>query len=129
MAVRTNYVAVGLIIDTTLNSGQVTQFIADASVWVDENLTGEGLSDAVLEQIERYLAAHFITMRDPRLTGTDRGEVSDKLQRDSKVSEYLKAAAGLDPTGRISQAFVNGRRRKAVVDFGDPFLPPRSTTP
>lgn len=107
---RTNATAVGLIIDTDLTTPQIEAFIDDASLWVDEHLGGyTTLSADLLKAIEKYLAAHLICVRDARLTKAQRGDVGETYQRDAKVSEYLKSAAGLDPTGTIEDRLMEGR--------------------
>jgi hypothetical protein len=102
---RTDYNAVTAAIDTSLAKYQVEAFIEDANVWVTARLAGEGLSEAVLTAIEKYLACHFVTLRDPRHKEAKFGDTSEKFQRDDKVTEYLKAAIALDPTGIIDEAF------------------------
>ena len=105
MAVRTSEAAVGLIIETSLTSAQVVQFIADASLWVDTNLADAGLTSSLLEAIERYLAASFISARDPRLKSTKRLNIADTYVRDDKLDPYMKIAIQLDPTGTVEEQF------------------------
>jgi len=105
MPIRTDSSAVLAAIETDLTTTQVDAFISDASAWVDANLVNDSLSDTLLEKIEKYLACHFITLRDPRLTDAAAGDVREKYQRDTSITEYLKAAMALDPTGKIADAF------------------------
>lgn len=105
MAIRTDASAVLSAIDTDLTTAQVNAYISDASVWVDDQLTNSNLSDVLLEKIEKYLACHFVTLRDPRLRSGSLGDVSETYQRDTQVTEYLMAAMALDPTGRVADAF------------------------
>lgn len=103
---RTTEAAVALAIDTSLTSPQVAAFINDASAVVDDIASKDStISAAKLTLIEKYLACHFITMRDPRLKTTKVGNTNDRFQRDDEVSEYLKAAMALDPTNTIRDAF------------------------
>lgn len=104
---RTNATAVRLILDTDLTSPQLEEFITDASLWVDNNITSGSLSAAILEAIEKYLAAHFACLRDPRLTQARLGDVAETYQR----SEYLKVAAALDTTGAVADKLMEGRPR------------------
>lgn len=108
---RVTEAEVTAIIDTDLTSAQVQAFIDDASGWIDDNLADAGLFDATLKRIEKYLAAHFITLRDPRIRSGTIGDVSETYQRDTQVTEYLKAAAGMDPTGIIGDRLMGGRPR------------------
>jgi hypothetical protein len=85
--------------------------MADASLLVDEHLANANLSDARLEAIERYWTAHLITLRDPRLTSAQMGDIRESYQRDDHVTEYLRTAAGMDPTGTIEDRFMEARPR------------------
>jgi len=115
MAIRTNGAAVKAILDTDLTASEVEDaFIPDASGWIDDNLTGKGIGSGTLTTIEKYLAAHFVTARDPRTTEEKLGDARERLQRDTKVSEYLKIAAGLDPTGTVEDQFMPGSGRPKV---------------
>ena len=105
MPIRTDASAVLSAIETDITTDQINAFISDASVWVDANLASDSLSDTLLEKIEKYLTCHFITLRDPRLTDGAIGDVREKFQRDTSMTEYLKAAMALDPTGKIADAF------------------------
>lgn len=116
---RTNEAAVSLAIDTTLTTAQIDAFIADASAWVDAYLTDAGLTSAVLTLIEKYLACHFVTLRDPRLKAGKADDLSEDYQRDANVTEYLKAAAALDPTGEVESQFIAAKgRAKGVFRVG-----------
>jgi hypothetical protein len=109
---RTTEAAVRLAIDTDLTSDQVLAFIDDASTFVDDIASADTtISSAKLTLIEKYLAAHFVTLRDPRLKASKIGDTSDTFQRDDEVSEYLKAAIALDPTGTIDDAFDDERNK------------------
>lgn len=108
---RTNATAVRLILDTDLTSPQLEEFITDASLWVDNNITSGSLSAAILEAIEKYLAAHFACLRDPRLTQARLGDVAETYQRGKEASEYLKVAAALDTTGAVADKLMEGRPR------------------
>jgi hypothetical protein len=111
MAVRTTATAVGLILQHELTSDQINAFIADASLWVDNNLVGEGLSTATLTAIEKYLAAGFATARAAQLLSAKRLETTETFQRDKEASEYFKLAATLDPTGTVAGEFLPRRVR------------------
>lgn len=94
------------VIETDLGTTQIEAFITSASVWVDDRLATSGQSASVLKEIEKYLACHFITLRDPRLMSAQAGDVVDKYQRDQNMTEYLKTAMALDGTGAVRDAFA-----------------------
>ncbi|MFP3947157.1 MAG: hypothetical protein ACLFWG_00370 [Longimicrobiales bacterium] len=112
---RVSVAEVKLVIDTSLKTEQVSALIGDANTWVNENLGGyTSLSANLLKTIEKYLAAHLITLRDPRLTRAQLDDVAETYQRDPRVSEYLRTAASLDPTGTIEAKLVSGGAPKAT---------------
>jgi len=118
---RTDETLVATVIETSLTSEQINAFIDSASLWVDGNLVGRGLSASLLAEIEKYLACHLITLRDPRLSSTKVSDVAETYQRDTQITEYLKAAAALDPTGRVREDFMtpaNTRRFSALAGTG-----------
>lgn len=103
---RTNATAVGLIVDTNLDTTAIDAFIEDATLIVDRLAADCGsLSTAELTMIEKYMAAHLLTAREARIKHKRRGDVTDVYQRDGEMSEYLKAAIGMDPCGVLKQMF------------------------
>lgn len=107
MAVRTTETAVKLVLNTSLTTAQIEQFIADASAWVDANLQGEtGVTSTIAELVERYLAAHLITLRDPLQTERRRDTVTDTF---GLRTSYLEFAAKIDPTGKVEEQFGKDR--------------------
>lgn len=119
---RTNATAVLLVIDSDLTTDQINAFIDDASAWVDLHLAGKcaGLGTTELTIIEKYLAAHLISAREPLIRSKRRGDVWDEYQRDGKKSEYLKAAMAYDACGIIDEAFSesDGKRFQFRVGKG-----------
>lgn len=87
---------------------ETTPFIATASLIVDENLEGQGLSDARLKQIELYLSAHLACTMDPRLTSESTGDASNTYQTASAGGKGLDATTYgqqvkmLDTTGLLA---------------------------
>ena len=95
------------VIDTSLTSTQVNALLADANLWVTEELTAEGYSTDRLKAIEKYLTAHFCTMQDPRLKSLKEGDVTETYQRDAVLTDYLRTAIGWDPSGTVEKAFAS----------------------
>lgn len=105
---RTDEAAVTLAIDTSLTTAQIEAFIEDAHVVVDDIAAKDStIPAAKLTLIEKYLACHLVTLRDPRLTKGVLADVQETYQRDAEMTEYLKAAIALDPTGTIEDAFTD----------------------
>jgi hypothetical protein len=95
------------IIDTTI---EPAPFIQMATVLVDEYLTGKGLSDPLLFEIERLLAAHFLCLRDPRENEIELGTQEARVKFEGKYGTGLKftrygqQAEALDPTGVLANS-------------------------
>jgi len=70
----------------------VNFFISSASTYVESVLDGSGLSEAVLKQIETYIAAHFATMTYEK-GGIRRKAVGDTSESYQTISEKLKGLA------------------------------------
>lgn len=104
---RTTSEAVAGIIEVD-DSIDLDPFILPANALVTEICAAAGtLDDVRLEMIERYLSAHFYTLRDPRSTSEQAGPVNASYQ--SKVdlflctSHYGQMAILLDTTGGLAQ--------------------------
>lgn len=90
-------------------------FIQSASVLVDELLADKGLSDDRLTEIERWLAAHFVAMRNDssRVTEVQVGESRERygeyqrgvLAEGLKMTRYGQQAMVLDTTGTLSSLY------------------------
>ncbi len=106
---RTDSAAVCAVLDTELDDDQIEPFIQTANIMVTEYLAGSdcGLSDALLKEIETYLAAHFVTLRD-RIV---KSEAADGVKFDYQgatdmgldSSQYGQTAQILDSCGKLSQ--------------------------
>lgn len=107
MDLRTSQSNVLAVIQTALNPTQITRFLLDANLWVTEELSDAGLTDARLELIERYLACALIRLRDLGLKSATIGDVSEQYQVDADVTDYLLRAASFDPTGKVRSTFLN----------------------
>ena len=99
------------IIDTNLTDDQIT-----ACIYTANRLTNARLLDApvdiakdVLFEIEKYLAAHFITLREPQAASEDIGSGDYRVTYQGKTgsglssSMYGQTAQALDPSGRLAQ--------------------------
>jgi len=107
------------IIETSVT---VTPFISAANLTVTQHLSGKGLSSDLLKEIERWLAAHFAAMADPRVSQesvagaawTYEGQTG--LGLDS--TRYGQQAKLLDPTGTLAKLGAK-RAAFAVLSEGD----------
>ena len=131
---RTTRALVATIIELDLvvipDDAAMAPFIEIANVLVTEACTGDNGPDpaydaARLELIERWLTAHFYTIRDPRTTQEKAGSVASTYQ--SKVdlgfdtSHYGQTAMRLDTNGglaEINEDAKEGRPRVGVAWLG-----------
>lgn len=95
-------------------------YIAVATLLVDEELDGLGMSDSRLKEIERWLSAHFAATATPLAKAEGVGKISQTLQRGRDgeglaTTQYGQNAIALDSSGTLA-ALSKGR--KTVVDFG-----------
>ncbi len=107
MANRVTATDVQRIVDSDPDINMVP-FIAAANALTDKvssNDTGGVLNAALLKEIERNLAAHFYSLRDPLYTSKTTGKSEGKWEPRS----YLKAAQLLDITGYLISIQSNNR--------------------
>jgi hypothetical protein len=77
---RTNATDVKVLIETSLSDADVDNFIADANAL----LTSSGIEDAEchdsasLTVLEKYLAAHFVALRERQLKSEKMGDATDQ---------------------------------------------------
>lgn len=95
------------IIDTDLTDGQINAFINTAHRFIQANLLGVGLSADILTQIELWLAAHFLAIRDQRVESESvGGEWSAKYQGKTamgfQATLYGQQALTLDSSGTLA---------------------------
>ena len=111
---RTTENAVRAIIDVT--DTDLTPYIAVANALVTEYCADVSTYDAErLELIERWLSAHFCTIKDPRTTAEKIGSVSVNYQSVIDLgfnsSHYGQTAMRLDTNGGL--AALNDKINKA----------------
>ena len=92
MTIRVREVEVRQIINTSFDP--IYPFLVAANLFVDETLSGQGYEDAYLKEIERWVAAHFIAVADPRL----KSKRIDDAQEDYNIQWAKPEAAGLHTT-------------------------------
>lgn len=104
---RTNAAYVKEILDTALGDTVIEGFIATANVWVDARLLNAGMSDTILTEIEKYLAAHLATVREPQASQFTTGDgLAVKIQgltgEGLKATYYGQMALMLDSSGTLA---------------------------
>jgi len=108
MAYRATEIEVKEIIDTTLTEEQVTPFLRAANRLVTDLLTNENYNAATLREIERWLAAHFVAVRDPRVSKEKIGDADATYHGKSDMglnfSPYGQQVMVLEHKGLIAAA-------------------------
>ena len=112
MAVRVTSEEVAQIIDyDTAAITDISPFITMANMMVNSRI-GEGvLAEEVLKEIERWLAAHFVAIRDPRIKSESVDVISTSYQGQTgmglQATLYGQQAMMLDTTGKLSKTKIN----------------------
>lgn len=109
MAVRVNPTEVKEIITTRLTDARVSTFITASNLVIDNNLLNEGMSDALLTELERWLSAHFICAEDARADTEKIGPVEVKYQSSNRGFNLDSTSFGqrvklLDTSGILASA-------------------------
>lgn len=107
------------IIDTDFPDHRIEVFIQGASKLIDNKLVGQGLDDATLQEIERWLAAHYIAVTSDRqaiqeIAGPVEQRFSDIFGQFLLATTWGQTAISLDPTG-ILQDIADGRRSIKLI--------------
>lgn len=96
------------IISTTLTDGQINAFINTSHQVVSQRLNGKGISEDTLKEIEVWLSAHYVCMRDPRKKQVKVDDVAVTYQGETgtgfQSTSYGQQAIALDPTGTLASA-------------------------
>lgn len=111
MAQRVSDVDVKAIIDTSVDT---QPFIVMASLLVNRHLGSQGLDYALLRELERWLAAHFVCIRDPRYVQVKtEGDAftyeHGKMGQGLSATSYGQQVIALDPTGILAQTTMTQR--------------------
>ena len=119
MAIRTNPAAIRAAVPT-VGTTDLGPFIRTANALTDKVSSNDSeslLNDAMLFEIETYLAAHFYALYDPAYTERKTGEASGKFQGEYgkrlESTDWGQTAMMLDLTGYLDG--VNRGKIKASV--------------
>jgi hypothetical protein len=114
----------GLVEQDVKSVPDLTPFIATANILVTRVCGSAGYSDEEIEMIERWLAAHFYCMRDPRATYETARSVAQSLQNKVDLglatSHYGQQAMILDTKGGLAR--LNSRIVKGILMPGSPLI-------
>jgi len=100
------------------DSLDLTPFIRAANVTITSVLTGRGLSTAQLKEIERWLTAHFASIRDRLASEEDMGDASIVYEGRHGMgldhTSYGQMVKILDTSGILAEAGMQ-RAQFAII--------------
>jgi hypothetical protein len=95
------------IMDTALTEEQVAPFLTAANLSVTNILSDEGYDDATLKEIERWLAAHLVAIRDRQISDEKIGDATvkygGKVDLGLNFTPYGQQVMILDHHGKMAQ--------------------------
>ena len=107
MANRVTEADVEAIIEVD-SSIDVDVFITTANTLIAEILDGAGYSEAYLTEIEKYLSAHLVSLRQRQLTGQKFGDADEKYAgkfgMGLEFTQYGQFVLNLDTSGRLKKS-------------------------
>lgn len=111
---RTDISTVKSVMQTALGDSEITNLITIANRIVTRQLGGEGLTDALLKDIETYLTAHLIAIGKERQPKEEKvGDIMLKYVENPKgfleSTTYGQAALFMDTSDKLA-----GGQRKTV---------------
>ncbi len=109
------------IIDTTLGTGEIDPFITTANLIVEGYLASTTLTETSLTEIEKYLSAHCLSVKDQRVKSekvdvlgtTYTGTFGDGL----KLTQYGQMAILLDTSGTLGKMTEKGYVGRASMSM------------
>lgn len=111
-----------IVLKSDITDDQVGIFINQANLFVTNTFSGDTtISDDVLKEIERNIAAHFLHALDPRETekavSKARSKYSGSFGMRLDSTTYGQNAMLLDTTGKLSEASTRKRASISTIDF------------
>lgn len=106
MTVRVTETEVEKLIDVDSNI-DVSVFITAANQLIDDVLAGAGFTEAELKEIERWLSAHFVALRQRQLTaewfGAAKEQYGGNFGKGLEFTQYGQTVKVLDTSGRLAK--------------------------
>lgn len=124
MSSRTTAAAVKAIMKTTVTEAQITAsgILDDAYNFVTAKLGGQSLGDDLLASIEKWVAAHMVSLGLDRQIQRGKGGSAEatytgRYDMNLQMTSYGQMACALDTTGILAAAGGKAVYAKAVVSF------------
>ena len=110
---RTTTSRVCSVMDTTLTENEVSPFVETANLMVTAYLASTDQTADALREVETYLAAHFVSLRDRLVKSEAAGGVRFDYQGETGMgldsSHYGQTAKLLDSSGVLKE--IDGKTR------------------
>lgn len=111
-----------IVLKSDITDDQVNIFINQANLYVTNVFSGDTtVSDDILKEIERNIAAHFLHALDPResekTVNKARSKYSGKFDLGLNATTYGQNAMMLDPTGKLSETSTRKRATLGVIEY------------
>lgn len=90
-------------VDVLKESGDLDPFIATANALVNESLASEGYSEELLTEIEKYLACHFVAIRERRVASNEGTSFEGKTGVGFDYTPYGQMAVSLEFHGVLGR--------------------------
>lgn len=94
-------------LDTTLTDAMITVFITSANRIINKVITSTSMTETDKKDVEMWLAAHFVAIRDTRSASETAGPVSQSVQYQLglglNVTMYGQQAMLLDSSGALAR--------------------------
>ena len=124
MACRVTPAEVIAIMDTELEAEDVQPFADMANALGNEHLLGEGVSESLLGQIEKQLAAHYVAAFKDRIAESQKlGDASIKFivkaDMGLDLTPYGQMAKSMDPTGILAELDMGPAEVEVVHEVSD----------
>jgi hypothetical protein len=110
MAIRVTEAEVKLLMAPYADATDVTIFIKQGNLLVEEDLVGKGLSENRLRLIELNLAAHFATISIERggftfqrMGNSEEGYATDRRQVKFSSTRFGQQAIAMDSSGTLTR--------------------------
>lgn len=123
MNLRTTSAEVKQIIETDLVDQQIMAFITTANALVNDQLAAKGLGAELLTEIEKYLSAHLLSLRDQRAQSEGFGDdyrvtYQGKTDLGLNGTQYGQTVMMLDPTGKLAARSM-GKKVARLINYGE----------
>jgi len=129
MAVRisTTNVSNCIQLSSKVTISMIEQCITTANAITDNTLSGQGLTEPILEQIELYLAAHFCSLKEPQIYEEEwggRDSIAKEKRAKCLVGVGLNAtwfgqqAIMLDTSGTLAEMSQQNKKQAGIDTFG-----------